>query len=146
MRAQKIALGVLGSIALVLLMIVLSIIGGLSSIADRRASNAAKISTLEQQQGDSASLWSSLNDKLNEKQAEYLSYAAMERADGRLQESADQLESQIEELKKEIAEQSAAIAKDEEILKYLQRLAEESSISAEEIEALSRAADEEGRE
>jgi len=146
MRAQKIALGVLGSIALVLLMIVLSIIGGLSSIADRRASNAAKISTLEQQQGDSASLWSSLNDKLNEKQAEYLSYAAMERADGRLQESADQLESRIEELKKEIAEQSAAIAKDEEILKYLQRLAEESSISAEEIEALSRAADEEGRE
>ncbi|MBR5349599.1 MAG: hypothetical protein IK125_10305 [Lachnospiraceae bacterium] len=146
MKAQKIALGVMGVIALVLLTVVLSTVGSLSSIADQRASNEAKIAEIEQEKAACESAWDSLNEQLKKKQEESLSYAALERAEGRVQESADALAAQIAQLKQQIAEQSAAIAYDEQIVAYLQQLAAESSISPEEIEALSRAEFEEGRE
>ena len=136
----------MGVIALVLLTVVLSTVGSLSSIADQRASNEAKIAEIEQEKAACESAWDSLNEQLKKKQEESLSYAALERAEGRVQESADALAAQIAQLKQQIAEQSAAIAYDEQIVAYLQQLAAESSISPEEIEALSRAEFEEGRE
>lgn len=146
MKAQKIALGVMSVIALVLLTVVLSTVGSLSSIADQRASNEAKIAEIEQEKAACESAWDSLNEQLKKKQEESLSYAALERAEGRVQESVEDLAAQIAQLKQQIAEQSAAIAHDEEIVAYLQQLAAESSISPEEIESLSRAEIEEGRE
>lgn len=146
MKAQKITLAILGAITLILLMIVLSTVGSLSSIAEQRATNDAKISEIEQEKAVVQSVWDSLQDEYDAKQKESISYAAMERADGRVQESADRLEEQIARMKEQIAEQSAAIAHDEAILKYLQQLAEESSLSTEEIETLPQIDIEEGRE
>ena len=83
MKAQKIALGVMGVIALVLLTVVLSTVGSLSSIADQRASNAEKIVEIEQKKVACESAWNALNEQLKKKLDESLSYAAMERADRR---------------------------------------------------------------
>ena len=146
MKAQKITLVILGAITLILLMVVLSTIGSLSSIAEQRAANDAKIATIEQEKAAVQSVWDSLQDEYNEKQKESLSFAALERVEGRVQESADRLEEQISQMKEQIAEQSAAIAHDEAILAYLQQLAAESSLSTEEIESLSLVDIEEGRE
>lgn len=146
MKAQKITLVIFGAITLILLMVVLSTVGSLSSIADQRAANDAKIAAIEQEKAAVQSVWDSLQDEYNAKQKESISYAAMERADGRVQESADRLADQVTGLKAELEKQQSAIAYDEAILAYLQQLAAESSISPEEIEALSRAAYEEGRE
>jgi Tfp pilus assembly protein PilE len=146
MKAQKITLIILGAITLILLMIVLSVVGSLSSIAEQRDTNNAKITAIEQEKAIVQSVWDSLQDEYNEKQKESRSFAEMERADGRVQESADRLEEQIARMKEQIAEQSAAIAHDEAILKYLQRLAEESSLSMEEVETLPQIDIEEGRE
>ena len=146
MKAQKITLVIFGAITLILLMVVLSTVGSLSSIADQRAANDAKIAAIEQEKAAVQSVWDSLQDEYNAKQKESISYAAMERADGRVQESADRLADQVTSLKAELEKQQSAIAYDEAILAYLQQLAAESSISPEEIEALSRAAYEEGRE
>ena len=146
MKAQKITLVIFGAITLILLMVVLSTVGSLSSIADQRAANDAKIAAIEQEKAAVQSVWDSLQDEYNAKQKESISYAAMERADGRVQESADRLADQVTSLKAELEKQQSAIAYDEAILAYLQQLAAESSLSPEEIEALSRAAYEEGRE
>ena len=146
MKAQKITLVIFGAITLILLMVVLSTVGSLSSIADQRAANDAKIAAIEQEKAAVQSVWDSLQDEYNAKQKESISYAAMERADGRVQESADRLADQVTSLKAELEKQQSAIAYDEAILTYLQQLAAESSISPEEIEALSRVAYEEGRE
>lgn len=146
MKAQKIALGVMGVIALVLLTVVLSTVGSLSSIADQRATNEAKIAEIEQEKAACESVWDSLNEQLKKKQEESLSYAALERAEGRVQESVEALAAQITQLKLQIAAQSAAIAHDEEILAYLQQLAAESSVLPEEFESLSQDEIEEGRE
>lgn len=146
MKAQKITLVIFGAITLILLMVVLSTVGSLSSIADQRAANDAKIAAIEQEKAAVQSVWDSLQDEYNAKQKESISYAAMERADGRVQESADRLADQVTSLKAELEKQQSAIAYDEAILAYLQQLAAESSISPEEIEALSRVAYEEGRE
>ena len=146
MKAQKISLAILGAIALILLTVVLSTVGSLSSIAEQRAANDAKISEIEQEKAVVESVWGSLQDEYKAKLMESLSFSAMERADGRLQESVEALADQITQLKQEIAEQSAAIAHDEEILAYLMQLAEESSLSTEEIESLSLVEIEEGRE
>lgn len=146
MKAQKIALGVMGVIALVLLTVVLSTVGSLSSIADQRATNEAKIAEIEQEKAACESAWDSLNEQLKKKQEESLSYAALERAEGRVQESVEALAAQIAQLKQQIAEQSAAIAHDEEIVAYLKQLAAESSVLPEEFESLSQNEIEEGRE
>lgn len=146
MKAQKIALGVMGVIALVLLTVVLSTVGSLSSIADQRATNEAKIAEIEQEKAACESAWDSLNEQLKKKQEESLSYAALERAEGRVQESVEALAAQITQLKQQIAEQSAAIAHDEEIVAYLKQLAAESSVLPEEFESLSQNEIEEGRE
>ena len=146
MKAQKIALGVMGAIALVLLTVVLSTVGSLSSIADQRATNEAKIAEIEQEKAACESAWDSLNEQLKRKQEESLSYAALERAEGRVQECVEALAAQIAQLKQQIAEQSAAIAHDEEIVAYLKQLAAESSVLPEEFESLSQNEIEEGRE
>ena len=146
MKAQKIALGVMGVIALVLLTVVLSTVGSLSSIADQRASNEAKIAEIEQKEVACKSAWNALNEQLKKKHDESLSYAAMERAQGRLEESAEELAGQIAKLKEQIAEQSVAAAHEEAILAYLQQLAAESSIFPEETETLPPDPYEEGRE
>ncbi|MBR5659237.1 MAG: hypothetical protein IKX10_07605 [Lachnospiraceae bacterium] len=146
MKAQKIALAILGAITLILLTVVLSTVGSLSSIAEQRAANDAKISAIEQEKAVVQSVWDSLQDEYDAKQKESLSYAAMERADGRVQESADRLEEQIAQMKEQIAEQSAAIAHDEAILAYLKQLAAESSLATEEVETLPQIDFEEGRE
>lgn len=136
----------MGVIALVLLTVVLSTVGSLSSIADQRATNEAKIAEIEQEKAACESVWDSLNEQLKKKQEESLSYAALERAEGRVQESVEALAAQITQLKLQIAAQSAAIAHDEEILAYLQQLAAESSVLPEEFESLSQDEIEEGRE
>ncbi|MBO7514427.1 MAG: hypothetical protein J6T47_02225 [Lachnospiraceae bacterium] len=136
MKAQKIALVVMGVIALVLLMVVLSTVGSLSSIADQRETNDSKIAEIELKKAACESAWNSLSEQLKKKQEESLSYVAMERAQGRLEESVEDLAEEIKHLKEQIAEQSAEAAHEEEILAYLKQLAVESSIFPEESETL----------
>ena len=59
MKAQKISLVILGAITLILLMVVLSTVGSLSSIAEQRAANDAKIAAIEQEKAAVQSVWDS---------------------------------------------------------------------------------------